>query len=153
MNFKEVFITGKEGLKEEIKSNGEIRELDNKLHKLEQEKQQLLYEFGKSFYDNNRNIEGLNEFSKRFVMDVRQVEEEYEQLNQKRLYLQGKRVCTKCQAVMPADSLFCAKCGNKLEELSETITGCVCKKCGCKVEQDAMFCSNCGQKVGESDVL
>ena len=59
MNFKEVFITGKEGFKEEIKSNGEIRELDNKLHKLEQEKQQLLYEFGKSFYDNNRNIEGL----------------------------------------------------------------------------------------------
>lgn len=49
-------------------------------------------------------------------------------------------VCQKCGAVLPDESTFCHKCGNRIEENT-------CPYCGAELISDADFCAHCGKRV------
>ena len=49
--------------------------------------------------------------------------------------------CSNCGTSNDKDSLFCKKCGNKLEKIK------ICPKCNNSVSMDSAFCSKCGEKL------
>ena len=49
--------------------------------------------------------------------------------------------CTKCNAEIDNNAMFCPECGSKVEKLA------VCANCGANLEEGAIFCSNCGEKI------
>lgn len=57
---------------------------------------------------------------------------------------QAQIACPKCQTPNPANSKFCANCGNKLE-----IVKIKCYKCGADINEDAKFCAECGAPQGK----
>lgn len=147
MNFKEALKTGISS----VKGDSRVRELDEQLNELEQKEQNLMFQFGKDFYEQNKekDLEKMDEKVKAYVNSINEVEEQREMLSKKKLFFQGLRKCDNCQEVIPADSLFCSKCGNKLNELLQEIGGNFCKNCGRELEEGAAFCTNCGTKVEE----
>jgi membrane protease subunit (stomatin/prohibitin family) len=48
--------------------------------------------------------------------------------------------CIKCQAMIPADTKFCPKCGAAQSE--------TCPSCNAQLSPGTKFCSNCGAKTG-----
>ena len=50
-------------------------------------------------------------------------------------------ICHKCGADNPEDSIFCSKCGNRLDGK------CYCKQCGKINSDDNKFCTYCGAEL------
>lgn len=64
----------------------------------------------------------------------------------------GQEVCPSCGgAYLPAEMLFCSKCGGKLPEKSavESIPTDqpVCPNCNAALVPDSVFCASCGHKI------
>ncbi|MBR5983657.1 MAG: zinc ribbon domain-containing protein [Bacteroidales bacterium] len=49
--------------------------------------------------------------------------------------------CSKCNAEIDDNAMFCPECGSKIEKQV------FCANCGAKLEEGAAFCSNCGEKT------
>ena len=65
------------------------------------------------------------------------------------LAVQGKRKCEKCGNVLVLESVFCNKCGEKLEPLfaEEMAKQNICPQCGATHSEEAAFCTSCGYKL------
>lgn len=76
------------------------------------------------------------------------------------LSLEGKRKCEKCGAIITSDSIFCNKCGVKVEvidfsaivpkpaaPMAEPKKMRFCTGCGKQLPDDAVFCESCGCKA------
>ena len=76
--------------------------------------------------------------------------------------LQGNVKCEKCGAIVPPDSMFCNKCGEKLPEYDfssleikegvepvseEKTDGTLCPSCGAAIAPGTKFCEKCGTKI------
>lgn len=147
MGFKDVLKKGTTN----VNGDGRIKELEDKIAGLECIKKATMYQFGCEYFERNRkmDVSRTDEFIKKFILEVNEVNEQIETLSKKKLFMEGMRMCERCKAILPANSMFCNRCGRKLEELSEEITGCYCKKCGYELEEESIFCPNCGKKVAE----
>ncbi len=55
--------------------------------------------------------------------------------------------CSKCGAVNPAGTKFCAECGNKLEAPAPAAPSGVCPNCGAQNAPGTKFCAECGTKL------
>lgn len=145
MGFKDALKTGIVSTTE----NKRVKELQDKVTELEREKKEKMYQFGCGYFERNKkaDVTIMDEFTKEFILTVNEVTEQIELLNKKKLYIEGMRICKNCGAILSADSVFCNKCGNKLEKLSEEIRGYYCGNCGYELEEQAVFCPNCGKRV------
>ncbi len=106
----------------------------------------------KCFADNLDNEDG------HYYEDVKEIKRLKEReilCKQYKLSLESKRLCEHCGVVVTSDSLFCNKCGEKLDELDFSAFGSNepssekknCPSCGKTIAADADFCEYCGTKV------
>ena len=57
-------------------------------------------------------------------------------------------ICPNCRAAVPEGSVFCPKCGSKIEvKPAAKAEPRICPKCGSTVSEDALFCGKCGQSL------
>jgi len=56
-------------------------------------------------------------------------------------------VCSKCNAQIKSDSVFCSACGQKVEKPEPKVENNFCSKCGHNYEVGSKFCSKCGNPV------
>lgn len=83
------------------------------------------------------------------VNEVKKLLEQKKTLERNKLAAQGLRLCESCHQVIPLDSVFCNKCGAKMEPfVVSTAGGRFCPSCGAPIEKDNTFCSECGAKLG-----
>ena len=79
------------------------------------------------------------------------------------LLLKGIQICPNCKANLDLESIYCNKCGTKLDAVEEikitdnkeeiapvkaTSEGIIrCHECGSAMPSDIVFCTNCGVKM------
>lgn len=132
-----------------------IREEERIRSKMYEKLKSTYQQIGKKFYEENKDSEPADaEYAELFAA-IKQVEKEQELIEVRKLMMQGKRRCDKCQNIIPLESRFCNMCGEKLEPLTigeeETDSSAEanvrkCPNCGMQLEADAVFCMNCGTK-------
>lgn len=142
---------------------------DNNLTRLENEIGEAINELGKKYYEANKEKPTGD-----FEEDITSINEKSCQMKlwkQYRLKLEDKILCDSCGAVLTGDSLFCNKCGSKVEEVDfspilteEVIAQAapaapvepaapvmiqprVCPNCGKEAMDVAIFCEGCGTRL------
>ena len=134
----------------EIICNDQIDELEARILKVYEE-------IGKHFYEENKDKTFTDTVYTECFAKIAQVNKEKEYLEIKELLKQGLRKCANCESHITIDSIYCNKCGIKLEPLPEElleqpeaeveeVTVPKCVACGFELETDDVFCPNCGKK-------
>ena len=131
-------------------TNPEIVAFESKLEELEQKKKDVIFDIGMHYLEKNTLENASTEYVS-FLRQLEEIEKEKVVLNKRILAVQGLRKCEKCENILPLDSAFCNKCGEKLQTLfvSAELTGNMCSKCGASLSEGAAFCTACGAKVEE----
>lgn len=101
--------------------NAEVKSIENELRLVEDDKKKRIYDLGESFYAANKDNESLeDEFAKQ-VDTINKLEYNCKVWNNRKLKTQGLRVCDNCGNILPYDSFFCNRCGDKLEPVAEEL--------------------------------
>jgi len=126
-----------------------VAECDNQLAMLEKKKEDVIHKIGQTYVENNTTQNAAGTVYEPFMKELDKIQEDTIILEKRKLAVQGLRKCEKCGNVLVLDSVFCNKCGEKLEELfvpTEQNPN-ICTKCGATFEEDAAFCTSCGNKL------
>lgn len=126
-----------------------VAECDAMLAQLEGQKREVIYKIGLKYVENNSAASAAGSIFEEEMNKIQGIYSEMDATEVKKLALQGMRKCEKCGNVLVIDSLFCNKCGVKLEPLQVEVGPAErrCPKCGNIVESDAAFCVFCGNQV------
>lgn len=127
----------------------EVAEIDRQIVFLEQKRFELIQKIGQLYVENNDCHSAAGTIYETSMQELEKMDVEAVNLEKRKLAVQGLRKCEHCGHILELDSVFCNKCGQKLEEL---FTGTpqnpnVCNKCGKAYADGAVFCTNCGNKL------
>lgn len=130
----------------------EVAECDKVIADLDQKNDMLIKEIGQIYVRDNTVESAEGTPYEDAMKNLKAVSEQKEAVFKKKLSIQGLRMCENCGNVLSLDSLFCNKCGGKLEPIQqiENETGSAgrfCPKCGATVDDDSDFCVKCGNKL------
>jgi ribosomal protein L40E len=133
--------------------------LEEKIKKEELEINEAIKEVGKIYYESYRNEDHY-----KLLPICNMIDESYKIIGiceKQIMLLKGIQICQNCKATLDLESLFCKKCGTKLDVVEEIkMTGKVestqqstsvelvkCHECGSTMPSDLAFCTNCGVKL------
>lgn len=135
--------------KEAVPQMPGVAECDAKLAQLAKKKPETIYRLGCKYAENNTAADAAGTIYEAELNELEALALETDHTEVKKLALQGLRKCEKCGNVLVIDSVFCNKCGEKLEPLQIESQPSVphCPKCGNSVENGAAFCTVCGNKL------
>ncbi len=131
-----------------------VAECEKSIEDANAKKRELIFQIGAQY-----SIKYTPETSEKdfepYLTEIHKLDEKISNLEVKKLAIQGLRKCEKCGNILPVDSAFCNKCGDKLDPIDSVIAdeedtqsnGTVCPKCGAAIEEGALFCTVCGQKI------
>lgn len=130
-------------------TNPAVSECARRLNELEQERKKLLLAIGSKYFEEHKEDLAKGTTYAGDVEDIIAIDEERGIVEMRKLALQGLRKCTACGNMLPLDSMFCNKCGEKqqLLNVTETMSKNVCPNCGAEREEDNVFCTVCGYKL------
>lgn len=126
-----------------------VDECEKIISELEVKKNEVIMDIGKQFVERNdpESVKGTE--YEESIKRVMEIDEQMEAQLTKKLALHGMRKCNECGNILVIDSLFCNKCGTKLEPI-EMIAPNVrntCPSCGASLEEGTIFCTSCGRKI------
>lgn len=139
------FLTAKKGTEVDEK----LEQCEWQLKQLEQSREECYINIGRLFARKNtaKQVEGTP--YEETILELEKLEARKEILEKRKLALQNLRKCEKCGAVLSLDSMFCNKCGEKLEEIApEVMTDApLCPSCKKPIEEGSTFCTHCGASI------
>lgn len=126
-----------------------VTECVKRLNELEQGKKKLLLEIGTKYYEDHKKDPAKETQYAKEMEEIIAMDKETVIIEMRKLALQGLRKCTACGNMLPLDSMFCNKCGEKqqLLNVTETMNKNVCPNCGAERDADNIFCTVCGYKL------
>lgn len=127
--------------------------------KINQEKMQIndsIKEIGRVYYELYRD-----DLHEKLVPICNMIDESNRIINlceKQILLLQGVVICPSCKVRISSDSIFCNKCGAKIDsieddnanmmsERNDNIKIVQCHECGSDMPSDTSFCTHCGVKM------
>lgn len=127
----------------------EVAACEKEIRALEQRRAERLMQIGTMFLNNNTQEQIAGTPYEESATDINVIGKKIEYYEKRKLAVQGKRKCDKCGYILPLDSAFCNKCGEKLEPLfvEDMTNQGLCPKCGAKYEDGALFCTSCGNRL------
>ncbi|WP_294217553.1 zinc ribbon domain-containing protein [Pseudobutyrivibrio sp.] len=104
---------------------------------------------GKKYVEKHLDDEAIEADYKEEFARITELLAQKEETEVKILAFKGKRKCDSCKSVIELNSMFCNRCGTKLEQLDfeRIIGGQICSRCGAIVGTDVKFCTNCGNQI------
>lgn len=119
---------------------------DQQIEAVEGKIRETLIRIGTVYLEKHR--EDCEPEYKGFIQQVKDLEDQKETLERNKLAAQGLRMCEHCRQIITLDSVFCNKCGSKLEPLEiSSAGGRFCPSCGASLAEGDAFCTACGSKV------
>ncbi len=146
-----------------IKKSSDVGKLEEKINQENSEIKETLIEIGKLYYELYKN-----DSHEKLVPLCNVVDESYRIIGlceKQIMLLQGVQLCPNCKAHVSLDSLFCNKCGTKIDSLEDDnslenigssnssklvepkLESIKCRECGSNMPGDTVFCTNCGAKI------
>lgn len=133
--------------------------LQEKIRKENLEINEAIKEVGKIYYESYRNEEHY-----KLLPICNMIDESYKVISiceKQIMLLKGIQICQNCKATLDLESLFCNKCGTKLDAVEEikmtekvespkqstSVELVKCHECGSTMPSDLAFCTNCGVKM------
>lgn len=99
----------------------EIKTIDTSIRQVEEQKKECLFQLGALYFEENKNNENIDETYKKKVEVINKLEYNAKVWANRKLKLQGMRVCEGCGNQLPYESFFCNKCGAKLDAVAEEL--------------------------------
>lgn len=156
-----IFNNKARGSAQSLKSASDEAKLEGRINQEKSEINEAIMEIGKIYYESYRN----NSHEK-LVPICNMIDESYRIIGvceKQMLLLKGIQICPNCKATLDLESLFCNKCGTKLDAVEEInfeenepsknasagdgIELVKCHECGSVMPSDLAFCTNCGVKM------
>ena len=155
-------INNSESSNKKVKNN-DILKLEEKIEQEKLEIKDTFTEIGKLYFELYKN-----DSHEKLIPLCNVVDESYRIIGlceKQILMLQGEQVCSSCKAHVSLDSIFCNKCGSKIDSLDiennmidkstnkntkspeERNVFIKCRECGISMPDDIIFCTNCGAKI------
>jgi len=133
--------------------NPEIAQFERELVRLEQNKQDLTFQLGAQFVELNDLQSVAGTAYEPLFLQIEQISKAKVVLNKRILAVQGLRKCEHCENILPLESAFCNKCGERLSALFENyeVRKKVCNNCGAQLEEAGLFCTSCGTRVAPNE--
>lgn len=107
----------------------------------------MIYQNGLKYVENNTLKDAKDTPYEDELHELASIAKDMEMTQKRKLAVQGLRKCEKCGNILVIDSVFCNKCGERLEELQSEVMENICPKCGATYEDGAVFCISCGNKL------
>ncbi len=132
-------------------------DLLKKCNEASEETSKAIMSLGRAFFEATKD-NPMPEYSEQIATILACMDKE-KLLMQYKLSLSGKMLCESCGQTIPADSLFCNKCGAKItppdfsslepkqDQQEVPAEQKVCPKCGATIVSDAAFCEKCGASL------
>ncbi len=138
-------------------------DVSEKCKQVENEVREALEALGRKYYE--ENIYNTDAKYADEIANIISLESKSILWKQYHLKAEDKRLCEKCKAIVPIDSVFCNKCGCSLETLdysaiisamdpqessqqeAQNTAPNTCPACGKPLVEGALFCEKCGTKV------
>ena len=98
------------------RENPEMQQADANLRNAEAELQNRIFQLGCMYYLEHRNKEDLPENFKTMVDMIRSLDENWNNMLQRKLSYEGLMRCNVCGATIPHGSMFCNYCGKSTSE-------------------------------------
>lgn len=102
-------------------NQNELRVMDDQIRRVEEDKRKITYQLGEAFYQANKDNDEVEEAYREQVDTINKLEYNRMIWLNRKLKLQGMRSCENCGNTLPFESLFCNKCGVKLEAVAEEL--------------------------------
>ena len=133
--------------------NTEIAQFERELVRLDQNKQDLTFQLGAQFVELNDLQSVAGTAYEPLFLQIEQIDKAKVVLNKRILAVQGLRKCEHCENILPLESAFCNKCGERLNPLFENyeVRKKVCTNCGAQLEEAGIFCTSCGARVASNE--
>lgn len=125
----------------------EVAECNTHMAELEQQKKKVIFQIGLKYVESNTLKDVKDTPYEEDLNELESIEKDMEKTEKRKLAVQGLRKCEKCGNILVIDSVFCNKCGERLEELQAEVMENICPKCGAAYEEGAVFCISCGNKL------
>lgn len=127
-------------------SNQPAGKFDQQIEVVEGQIRESLIQIGTVYLKKHR--EDCEPEYRELINQIKALEEQKETLERNKLAAQGLRMCEHCRQIITLDSVFCNKCGSKLEPVEmSTAGGRFCPSCGASLAEGDVFCTSCGSKV------
>lgn len=108
------------------KAQNEINSVDAKkieasIMQVDTQKKNMIYQLGESYYKANKSNDDVDATYKNIIVNINNLEYNRKVWINRKMKLQGMRICEGCGNVLPYESCFCNRCGIKLEAVAEEL--------------------------------
>lgn len=108
------------------KAQNEINSVDAKkieasIMQVDTQKKNMIYQLGESYYKANKANDDVDATYKNIIVNINNLEYNRKVWINRKMKLQGMRICEGCGNVLPYESCFCNRCGIKLEAVAEEL--------------------------------
>lgn len=137
----------------------EEAQIEDKMRREKIQISEALQEVGQMYYESYRD-----EAHFKLVPICNMIDESYKVISlceKQKLILRGIQICPNCKTTLDLESIFCKKCGTKLDAVEDLNLAAKddlpqkqnnpdmirCHECGSTMPSDLTFCTNCGIKL------
>ncbi|MBQ8247064.1 MAG: hypothetical protein IJZ42_08025 [Lachnospiraceae bacterium] len=102
-------------------SSTDAKRIDTSIMQVDAQKKNMIYQLGESYYKANKDNADVEESYKAAIDNINKLEFNRKVWINRKMKLQGMRICEGCGNILPYESVFCNRCGIKLEAVAEEL--------------------------------
>ncbi len=102
-------------------NSADIKRIDGSILQVDTQKKNMIYQLGETYFKANKDNENVDPAYKDAIDNINKLEYNRKVWINRKMKLQGMRICEGCGNVLPYESCFCNRCGIKLEAVAEDL--------------------------------
>lgn len=102
-------------------NSADAKKIEASIMQVDTQKKNMIYQLGESYYKANKENDDVDATYKNIIANINNLEYNRKVWINRKMKLQGMRICEGCGNVLPYESCFCNRCGIKLEAVAEEL--------------------------------
>lgn len=102
-------------------NSADAKKIEASIMQVDTQKKNMIYQLGESFYKANKENDDVEPTYKNYISNINNLEYNRKVWINRKMKLQGMRICEGCGNILPYESCFCNRCGVKLEAVAEEL--------------------------------